>query len=163
MTLYFRYSSSLGESLNRFNVLTAGLGLPRIIAKPTEEQTLFDFYRQCTYFACQPTRFWVTKMHINEIGVIILFQAPGVVLKLHHHPVKQYSYLDLRLQPARAPRVWQLFSLNLYNHLENPRERGWLFRRLRRYPTPWYAQHCRTWLPSFCRPQTTCPLPVSAD
>ena len=160
MSLYFRYSSSLAKSLDRFNVLTAGLGLPRIIRKPDEVQTLFDFYRQCTYFACQSHRPWVTKMHINEIGVIILFQAPGAVLKLHHHPVKQYSYLDFRIQPKQAFEVWTQFSLNLYNHTESGRERGWLFRRLRRYPTPWYTEHYRTWLPSFCRPQTTCPLPT---
>ena len=166
MTVHFRYEGTLTQVLTRFNVLTACFGIPRIKLDSSQGpglEVLMNFYRQCTYFAVNPRRRWVTKMHINEIGIIVLFQLPGAVLKIHHHPEKQFSYLDLRIRPKQAELVWEAFSLNLFNDLRGARERGWLFRRLRRNPPDWYTPYRRDWLPSFYTPRRSCPLPLAVN
>lgn len=152
MSCHFHFTGSLESVTLRFNTLTRRLHLPRIVFGSNPKTNLFDFYRQCTYFASKSRSAWITKLHLNETGIIIVFQAPGVVLKLQYHFARQDAYFDLRLKPHTAEEIWDAFSLNLYNNLNGPNERSWLFRRIRRYTPSWYAEYADTWLPSVYSP-----------
>lgn len=143
-TVHYKIEGNLDRVLNLFNSITARLKLPKVKTFNSASLTIYEFYRACVYFNSHNNTTWTTKLHINEIGIIILFQKPGCVIKLHHS--SNGSYVDFRIKPILAPIEWGLITINLYNL--STRDRGWAMRNIRKHPTEWFQLYDK-WVPSY--------------